>query len=40
MYKEDLAWSNLQWLICHKPHQTTAQLAEGLEYTDCLSAEG
>ena len=22
MYKEDLALSNLQWLICHKPNPT------------------
>ena len=22
MGKQDLAFKNLQWLICHKPHQT------------------
>ena len=24
MYKEDLAWNNLQWLICHKTKQSSS----------------
>ena len=31
LYKQDLAFTNLQWLICHKtkPNQTNLSLAQG-----------
>ena len=41
MHTDDLALSNIQWLICHKtqPNQT-AQSAGAAEYTNCIFTEG
>ena len=39
MYKEDLAWNNQQWLICHKtkPDETNNQdLRKGKKVTKML----
>ena len=49
MFKNGFRINNLQWLMCHKtkPNQTkpntqniSAQFAEAVDYTDCISVEG